>query len=103
MNWWLWAGVAVFCTANVSLDVYLTHRGVRSRLARLEAFTDAVALLPGVVAVVLVQVLLGAASGWATAAFWGMGITQAVRLGRLRRHPQLLRGGRDEAEQGARL
>ncbi|KNB48985.1 hypothetical protein AC230_00790 [Streptomyces caatingaensis] len=59
-------------------------------MARLEAFTDALALLPGVAAVVLIQMLLGgsdaqAIPAWVTAAFWGMGITQAVHLGRLQR------------------
>lgn len=90
MNWWLWTGVAVFCTATLGLDAYLTHRGVRSRLARLEAFTDALALLPGVIAVVLIQMLTDGSDAqvlptWASACFWGMGVTQAVHLGRLER------------------
>ncbi|MGI5532478.1 hypothetical protein ACQEVX_35455 [Streptomyces syringium] len=89
MNWWLWTGVAAFCAATVCTEVYLSHRGTRSRSDRLGAYTDTFALFAGVLTLVLLQVLAGTShsdgvSAWASAVFWGLAVTETVHLGRLK-------------------
>ncbi|MEU2856470.1 hypothetical protein [Streptomyces syringium] len=89
MNWWLWTGVAAFCATTVCTEVYLTHRGTRSRSARLGAYTDTYALVAGVATLVLLQVLANTAhsdvvASWASAVLWGLAVAEAVHLGRLK-------------------